>query len=48
MLHSCLAVAPIPVNPQILGLAGQIPWLRSNDNHNAGCRTSARTIENRQ
>ena len=36
MLHTCLAVVPIPLNPQILGLAGQIPWLRSQnkDNHN--------------
>jgi hypothetical protein len=33
MLHSCLAVIPIPGNPQVLGLAGQIPWMRSNENH---------------
>lgn len=31
MLHSCLAVVPIAVNPQILGLAGQIPWLPSQN-----------------
>jgi hypothetical protein len=34
MLHNCLAVIPLPGNPHILGLAGQIPWLRSSDNDN--------------
>jgi Transposase DNA-binding len=28
MLHNCLAVIPSQGNPEILGLAGQIPWLR--------------------
>ena len=28
MVHSCLAVVPTPGNPDILGLAGQIPWMR--------------------
>lgn len=31
MLHSCLAVTPTPGNPEILGVAGQIPWLRSKN-----------------
>lgn len=34
MLHSCLAVVPVPGNPKILGLAGQIPWLRGGENSN--------------
>ncbi|MDZ7970855.1 MAG: IS4 family transposase, partial [Nostoc sp. DedSLP03] len=34
MLHTCLAVVPLPLNPQILGLAGQIPWLRSQKKDN--------------
>ncbi|MGI8499660.1 MAG: hypothetical protein ACR2LR_00755, partial [Hassallia sp.] len=34
MLHNCLAVVPVPGNPEILGLAGQIPWLRSSEREN--------------
>lgn len=34
MLHNCLAVVPVPGNPEILGLAGQIPWLRGGENPN--------------
>ncbi|WP_083630582.1 IS4/Tn5 family transposase DNA-binding protein [Scytonema sp. HK-05] len=33
MLHSCLAIVPTPANPLILGLAGQMPWLRGFDNN---------------
>jgi len=28
MLHTCLAVVPRPLNPDILGIAGQLPWMR--------------------
>lgn len=34
MLHNCLAVVPVPGNPEILGLAGQIPWVRSHQSPN--------------
>lgn len=34
MLHNCLAVVPVPGNPEILGLAGQIPWVRGSDRQN--------------
>lgn len=34
MLHNCLAVVPVPGNPEILGLAGQIPWVRGSDHQN--------------
>ena len=34
MLHNCLAVVPVPGNPEILGLAGQIPWVRGSDSQN--------------
>lgn len=33
MLHSCLAIVPTPGNPLVLGLAGQIPWVRGFDNN---------------
>ncbi|MBD0299303.1 MAG: IS4 family transposase, partial [Nitrososphaera sp.] len=32
MLHSCLAVVPTPTNPEIVGVAGQIPWMRGEIN----------------
>ena len=32
MLHSCLAVVPTPTNPEIIGVAGQIPWMRGEIN----------------
>jgi Transposase DDE domain len=34
MLHNCVFVVPVPGNPEILGLAGQIPWLRSSEREN--------------
>ena len=46
MLHSCLFVIPIPGNPQALGLVGQIPSMRSNDNHDLNAQIVPKLLIN--
>ncbi len=44
MLHNCLAVIPTPGNPEILGLAGQIPWLRDDIHQSIGIKDVSKKL----